>query len=315
MIKKLAAIVLFCGITHASSSANPKLDRFFQLSRTIVDFNTKRDIANTYIVEDKILVGVLTNGEFSHYPTGILYQHANYKPIAEDCLQYGNTVTASPLLLSKIRSKKSFLILKNQNTDFVEEHIPGDAVLDLAKQGLVTVRDFTQRLYEKANVQETLAKMTKVPEMVDFFVVKIVDLSDNKLTEIPPCFFGLFPNAQIYIFTRNPITRLDTTYMKPGLTIVAENTNLDTISSTTLHCSGFTFFIAQTPLTLPRNAHALKALKEKCWVARKNFLQTCFAYCCGQKEPESQESQIFSRIRSNIRFKAIDCSTETQPHQ
>jgi hypothetical protein len=166
-------------------------------------------------------------------------------------LMSGTTITALPQLLSK-------------------EYCQG-RTLNLAGKNLVTVRDWAKQ---------------------DWFVeVTEVDLSYNRLTEIPIPFFELFPNVRNYNFAGNDITHIDTKYISAGTSIDLRNTKVASIESKTLHLGGYILYVKDTPLiadtlTLTMYINACKQYKD--WLARFS------EYCCGKRdEQEWAKSSLF----------------------
>lgn len=298
-ITTLCCVLLAIGTTYASNIPNREfttslVETFYKNMYLIQTAQEKHVIANM-LIQSGILTGALLNGHLSDHPIGILENNPHYKEIVRDCLQWGSTVTASKELLKKFNKEAC----QNGILDLsVKKNTKNSA------EFIITVRDVHQGLCKEVDI-------------VDFSTVTVINLCSNKLTEIPVPFFKLFPNAQKYILTSNPIAHLDTTYMPYGLVIDATHTDLVSISNTRLDRNGntalnskhLTFLVAHTPLAQDRLT--LEILKNDCNRPAKNCLQKCFEYVWNIKEKSAQkESHIVHE-----QFVTTNCSAKTQPHQ
>jgi hypothetical protein len=257
--------LLCTAIGHAADRSS------YNIESTLKTFHDKvallnDDVKKTYankLIEDGLLKNVLCNGEFYDHISGPLAQYQNPRALVMLCLMHGDTATAHIRIFNEQRVE--------------------NGTLNLSGMGWRTVRDIKKQ---------------------DWFVkVKAIDLSSNLLNEIPPAFYRMFENLEKIIFTGNPITQLDTTSMPRGLEIIAEHTQLATISSTTLHSHGYLFCIAYTPLA--HDAQKLEQYNSACKTPIKGLLYRCFERCCGKTEIEESHASSIITIKPLINSRTL----------
>jgi hypothetical protein len=251
---------LLFGMAQGSDAADKNCIKsnfdLFQYTELVVE--NKCIVANE-LLKAGVLHNVLRNGEFIDYPTGQLVDYCKNKKIdlkafVQTLLESGDTVTATPQMLKEEKLRRGVLNLENMR--------------------LPTVEDWKEQTW--------------------FEKVKTLNLATNQLSNLQVPFFELFPNLEKIILTSNPITHLDTTYMPYGLKIVAEHTDLKSISSTTLHKNGYIFNIAHTPLA--RDWQTLESYCVMCNQKQESIVSRIFNRCCGTYDGDSHD--VGSRIKT-----------------
>jgi hypothetical protein len=251
LVLGLAIVMMSYAGEDFTKTEMQKAFEFFVQEKSRLDIDTKRVMVNE-LIRGGILTGVMFNGNVSSYRDGILAEYSEAF-IKNEFLACGDTVTASPRMLSKDRC------------------IGG--VLNCDNMQLVTLRDWQKQDW--------------------FGEVKVLTLSHNQFTEVPVPFFELFSNLKKVVFSGTPIMHLDTKYMPHGLKVIADYTKLASVSSYTLDTDGYYFDVRYTNLAtdvLTLAAYRSMCVKQpKNWVMK--LLERCL--CKNPESEDACISSVF----------------------